>query len=349
MRNIFLTIAILSFSLPISAQDVNLDNKTKPDVEKEKVVDGYYQMTDLGNRKVVPYPAIRQADVAYRKRIWREIDFREKMNRVFAAPNANLMDVIVQAIQNGKLTAYDPTPTKENPTGDNFEKMAVLSIAEAMTRLGSDSILVEEFNENNEVISSHYENRPFNGDAVIKFRIKEDWIFDKQRSVFEPRIIGIAPLMTPELGAMLRQDPVNVINQTKNSSHIDPFDPFVVNSTESGTENEESDTMPLDSIAEDLRGNLAIQVDPTPIFWIYFPEARHVFVNKNVVNRNNAATGLTYDDLFVKRLFSSYIVKEDNPEDLRIKDYMSNDLDRLHESERIKNEIMNWEQDLWSY
>lgn len=344
MKNIIFTILALSFSSLVLAQDIILNNDTKP-VRKDSVkkpIDGYYRNTDIENRKVVEYPSLRQVDVAYRKRIWREIDVREKMNTVFTSSNARLMDIIVKAITDGKLTAYDPTPTATNPTGDNFEYMMELPISQVMARLGGDSVLVEEFNENNEVVSSHYENRAFSGENVLKFRIKEDWIFDKQRCVFEPRIIGIAPLITPIIPGV---DATLVANSIAPESVNDPFDPFApkVNS-----EIEETPVLmaPKNSNQDPFIGS---QIDPTPAFWIYFPEARHVFVNKEVIGRNNAATGLTYDDIFIKRIFTSYIVKQDNPDDLRIKDYIKNDIDRLYESERIKKAIMDWEQNLWSY
>lgn len=83
-------------------------------------------------------------------------------------------------------------------------------------------------------------------------------------------------------------------------------------------------------------------------FWIYFPEARPLLATKAIANRKNDVTKLSYDDLFIKRMFSSYIVKESNVEDLRIKDYAQG-IDQLYESERIKKESMDYEHDLWSY
>lgn len=85
-----------------------------------------------------------------------------------------------------------------------------------------------------------------------------------------------------------------------------------------------------------------------PIFWIYYPEARYVFVNYEAFNPKNDAQRLSYDDLFTKRIFSSYIIKESNPYDRMIYDYAQG-LDALLEAERIKEEIFNWEHDLWSY
>jgi hypothetical protein len=50
----------------------------------------------------------------------------------------------------------------------------------------------------------------------------------------------------------------------------------------------------------------------------------------------------------MKRIFSSYVVKQSNDKDERIKDYAQG-IDRLYESQRIKKELMNWEIDLWQY
>jgi len=85
-----------------------------------------------------------------------------------------------------------------------------------------------------------------------------------------------------------------------------------------------------------------------PIFWIYYPEARYVFVNFEAFNPNNDAQRMSYDDLFNKRMFVSFIIKEDNAYDRMISGYAQG-IDALLESERIKNEIFIWEHDLWSF
>ncbi|RYE22943.1 MAG: gliding motility protein GldN, partial [Sphingobacteriaceae bacterium] len=58
--------------------------------------------------------------------------------------------------------------------------------------------------------------------------------------------------------------------------------------------------------------------------------------------------GLSFDDIFMKRIFASYIVKESNDKDERIKDYAQG-IDKLYESEKIKKSLLNYEQDLWVY
>jgi hypothetical protein len=335
-KKLFLSTALLGFSLVGFAQQGNLSNSTNPVHLDEPPLDGYVVKTDVENRKVIPYSTIRQTDAAFMHRVWREIDLREKMNQVFASPKARLMDILVDAIQAGELTAYDPTPTENDPTGDSFKN--ILPADQVMARLGGDSVLVEMFNENNEVVSSHYEQRAFSGENVVKFRIKEDWIFDKQRSVFEPRIIGIAPLISPQIPGM--EDGAT----TAAAGGFDPFDPFAPQ-----PDNETQETITGELPMEPSDPATKVEIDATPAFWIYFPEARHVLVNKEVANRHNDATGLSYDDVFIKRMFSSYIIKQSNSEDLRIKDYIADGVERLMESERIKKTLMDYEQDLWSY
>ena len=85
-----------------------------------------------------------------------------------------------------------------------------------------------------------------------------------------------------------------------------------------------------------------------PLFWIYFPDVRPLLAKSEVYNRFNDAARFTYDDLFWKRMFTSYIYKESNVFDRKIVDYAKG-IDQQLESDRIKNEISDFEQSLWSY
>lgn len=318
----FLLLMAAGFSA--AAQQGNLANSTTPIAGEEPPIDGYYVKSDILDREVVPYSVIRSTDVAYVKRVWREFDVREKMNGIYASPKSRLIDVIMQAVMAGELTAYDPTPTEDDPTGDSFKTR--LAADQVLGRFGSDSTLVEEYDADGNVIASRFEASAFNPDDVVRFRIKEDWIFDKQRSIFEPRIIGIAPLVTPKLEEITGGGFADDLG----TDDFGAADPVAIPDLGAGDAS-------------------AIAADAYPAFWIYFPEARHIFVNKEVTSRHNDATGLSYDDLFIKRLFSSYIVKQSNPDDLRIRDYIDNGVERLYEAERIKKGLVDFEQDLWSY
>ena len=85
------------------------------------------------------------------------------------------------------------------------------------------------------------------------------------------------------------------------------------------------------------------------LFWVYFPEAREVLVNAPVFNRMNDAQRVSFDDLFMRRMFNSYIYKESNVYDRQINEYIEYTLDQLLEAERIKEDIRNYELDIWEY
>ncbi len=84
------------------------------------------------------------------------------------------------------------------------------------------------------------------------------------------------------------------------------------------------------------------------LFWIYFPYARELFAKNEIYNRHNDAARMSFDDLFFKRMFSSYIIKETNVYDRSIAEYALG-LDGLLEAERIKEELFIMEHDLWEY
>jgi len=255
----------------------------------DRPLDGYYKKTNILSAKVTPYPNVRESDAVFTKRVWREIDIRDKMNAYMVSPKQRLIDVIMTAVNNGELTAYDATPndkSHDDPDGDAFSKP--LTATQAYNTM-VDSVPKIDIDANGTKTVTKVAGE-FVADSILKFRIKEDWIFDKQRSIFEPRIVGIAPMI-------------------KIKANNNEFQ---------------------------------------PAFWIYFPEARAIFATKEVASRDNDNTGLSFDDVFMKRLFTSYIVKVSNDKNERIKDYKDG-IDRLYEAERLKKNLMDWELNLWQY
>lgn len=91
------------------------------------------------------------------------------------------------------------------------------------------------------------------------------------------------------------------------------------------------------------------EIRKAKVFWAYFPAVRPILANHEVYNRFNDAKRKTYDDIFFKRFFDSYIVQESNiQEDRPIGSYRDG-LTALWEAEDIKNKIFKFEQELWSY
>ena len=96
-------------------------------------------------------------------------------------------------------------------------------------------------------------------------------------------------------------------------------------------------------------GPLVVEEDGlSQICWIPYEDSRKVFANAMAFNRNNSAQRRTYDEILQKRIFDSYIIKEENVYDRYINSYAFN-IDALYESERIKNEMFDFEQSLWEY
>jgi gliding motility associated protien GldN len=99
-------------------------------------------------------------------------------------------------------------------------------------------------------------------------------------------------------------------------------------------------------------------IPPSPLFWVYYPEARVPLAKYRVFNENNDIAPMTWTDLFDTRVFTSYIYKRSNVLDYRLKDYYVPDpnaevdmsgIDMLLHSDKIKNELFNFEHDLWEY
>jgi len=110
MKKLILLLVAATFSLvAVDAQNVLTTGDMNSVYKKEK----------HHNKKVQPYPSLRQADVMWSRKIWREIDLRQKINHPFYYPENNgipgaavtddrksLIDVIYSAIKEGSITAY---------------------------------------------------------------------------------------------------------------------------------------------------------------------------------------------------------------------------------------------------
>lgn len=91
--------------------------------------------------------------------------------------------------------------------------------------------------------------------------------------------------------------------------------------------------------------------DLVDLFWVYYPKARDILANNYVYNRANSSADLSFDDIINARRFSSVIYKSSNGlGDGTIKDYVPrNAEEQLAESQRIKEQILQMENDMWNY
>lgn len=87
------------------------------------------------------------------------------------------------------------------------------------------------------------------------------------------------------------------------------------------------------------------------LFWVYFPAVREILHDAKAFNNRNSAMPVTFDDLLNSRRFNGEIYKEENVYgDREIAEYMrENSQMQLIESERVKDKIRDFEQDMWNY
>ncbi len=87
------------------------------------------------------------------------------------------------------------------------------------------------------------------------------------------------------------------------------------------------------------------------LFWIFFPSARETFFKNYAYNEKNSRMKSNFDYLFNARKFSASIYRTDNIYgDEDISSYVGeNAMFQLLESERIKEHIRDFEDDLWNY
>lgn len=264
-------------------------------IKPPKYPDGVYTKENTRTRRAISYPHLREADVMWSKRVWRVIDLREKMNHTLYYPDVpildrkSLFDVIKDAaMKDGSITLFD-----QALIDDEFRYDMTKTEIEAKLVKWDSTAQTEDPNNPGTMLSAPTKNE-ITAASIWKYWVKEDWFFDRQRSVMDVRIIGICPLYEK-------------ISET----------------------------------GEHLGGDVAL-------FWVYFPEARPIFANQEVFMRHNDAERRTLEDIFWKRMFSSYVRKESNVYNRIISEYKTG-LDVLLEADRVKNDIFMYEHDLWHF
>jgi gliding motility associated protien GldN len=250
--------------------------------------DGIYDKTAILQMNPIPYVPLREADVIWSRRIWREINMKEKLNQPFYYPETpqgswkSFMQIVLDNLKEGTITAYEDDkfilPRNYNEIMKSSERSIKKTLFHPGTEIEFDTTIVETFQARD----------------VTKLKLKEQWVFDRQRSVLEVRILGICPIKE----------------------------------------------------SYDEQGNYRFDIE---MFWIYFPECRSIFSKVEQFNLKNGDAGrLSYDDVFMKRMFNSFIYKEENVYDRKISDYAIG-VDALLEADRAKATLHEFEMSLWEY
>lgn len=241
----------------------------------------------------------------------------------------NIDDYFVQTMNEGKLD--DKTAAKELKNYKsvlNSDEKAINALKgyygsrlADIYRNDKDQVIVKLDNNyyrvtQNDVVANvdQIETRSEN---VKLLKIFGQWYIDKRDSQMKYRLLGIAAMGPDPNGAKARA----AIAGSQMQNGVTP------------------DNSAPDSI---------------DLFWIFYPDARPILTSNYVFNSKNVSADITFDDVLNARRFSSIIYKSDSGlgrgGNGMIADYIPEDADgQLEESDRIKAQILQMENDLWNY
>ena len=152
-------------------------------IDTMKPNDGFYKTSTLRGARPFPFPDEKINNIKKYKRLWRQIDLTDSVNRIFAIPGETLMASIMEAIKTGKLIAYKD---------DEFKK--TLTYEQAIAKFRDSSVANIIDTSTGDVTGTKNVVLDFNPDSVTKFEIKEDIYFDKIRGRVVTEIISLCPI-----------------------------------------------------------------------------------------------------------------------------------------------------------
>lgn len=298
----------------------------------EKVRDGYqfkYPIISVnGSRSASDGIDALFNDDVYQKAVLRklasyklgeEVELKDEFGTVYKAKKTNITadeaignqaSVMLEQLDGTEISLYDMIGGGMNPATEALWQQDRAKFIKAWK-----NSKVGEF------ISTPPEVKLLSSQAIAGYNIKEDWFFDKERSILDKRIIAIAPIAN---FAVDKQNPKKA--DESNILYVD------------------SKTGQFKSSTGDYGGTTF----QTEMFWLYFPQLRDVMVNYFTYSDRSDAQWSSFDDLFWKRKFKGQIYKTSDKFDRDIQDYRFG-VDALYEAEKVKGEIRKWENDVWNY
>jgi gliding motility associated protien GldN len=181
--------------------------------------DFIYTRQSVTERKVIQWPYLREADVMFAKRVWRVIDTREKSNQPMVWPKNPLSLIFYNAVMDGKLVAYKNDSLTSVYSSEEYR--------EFFSQKKPDKKLIDPNGDPEDPTNFYMDTLviTLKPDDVKKFRIVEDWIFDKKESRMYVRIIAIAPIVKPNVeGAELSDQEWGWFKYHRDSNDPDKMD-----------------------------------------------------------------------------------------------------------------------------
>jgi gliding motility associated protien GldN len=180
---------------PYGGLPIKIDSSGLMDTVLKKSLrpDNAFDKSSLSTRIPLPYEYLRWDDALFAEKIWRELDLREKMNQTFRydATDDNgsqmFISMMLKAVTAGQVTAF---------ADDRFTTPMTSSEVQQITAGKADTVPQYDVKDINKIVGYVVTRASFDPKSVMKIRIKEEWVFDRESSRMFVRILGIAPLKT---------------------------------------------------------------------------------------------------------------------------------------------------------
>ena len=176
-------------NIPIVYDTASAQMDNKKSLRNENAFD----KSSLTQRTPLPYEHLRWDDALFAEKVWRELDLREKMNKVFQyeATDDNgsqiFMDILLKAVLSGEVTAF---------SDERFNTPLALNEVQLLTAGSMDTVAQTNVSDPSLIERYVVTRTSFDSKSVLKIRLKEEWVFDRESSRMFCRILGICPLKT---------------------------------------------------------------------------------------------------------------------------------------------------------
>ncbi|MBN2682409.1 MAG: gliding motility protein GldN [Bacteroidales bacterium] len=325
------------------------------------ILGGLYKKSHVPAREDIKYHSFREADAMWTKIVWRKLDLREKINHPLYFPQISAFSI---------EEVFEPRDDRYNITTLLLYKYIGTNALNAVNYFKNRwpdiysgdpkiirlvHILEREIDNVSKDISPAGDSK--NLDDYLKYMVFEDHEFRKPK-YFMDMYKGAGGYKDSILQTDQYGNPI--ITQFGTYAYSEPF--YTGVRPDSITELLMKEIWYFDK----NRGKMEVRIvsicprrvvwDPqgnaysgTEVGWFYFPAIRPTLASHEVFNTSNDAERRTFDDIFWKRHFSSFVYAETNVFDNRmIREYKAG-LDALLEAERVKDWMFKIEHDIWNY
>jgi len=274
-----------------------------------------WKKENVGQEQAISLTHIREADVMWSKRVWRTLDLRQKQNLPLYYPIADSASLgkrsFIQVIYDELVrSAKNPGPDALN-VYEKYELKTIIPPDIVLAKMMKSDTFTSIADPMDCSTIERIETVDFFSKLkpeMFKVKLMEDWFFDKQRSVMDVRILALA-IEFPLYTSKIETDAICGISVFGGWEQVP------------GAANE---------------------------IWFFYPDLRQLLAENECYKRHNDAARVSFDDIYIKRMFSSYITKEENVYDRQINEYTAG-LDALLEAEKISERIRDFEMNLWHY